>query len=181
MENALDASIEQAKDPGVEVPVRTNMPAVVVLCTLSLFLAFCGSSSTAPTPSLTPIAVSPNHNIAIPQNNVATGCPLPAADPSAGFGYEIQFEWAPPSTSNRMVSYEIFATKNDAPIPVLDKVVAAGDYTFTQCDAYVVDRNLQGWQWRVRGQDAQGQFTDWSPWAMFQFSQCRLSDGTPCG
>ena len=45
----------------------------------------------------------------------------------------------------------------------------------------VVDRNLQGWQWRVRGQDAQGQFTDWSPWAMFQFSQCRLSDGTPRG
>jgi len=43
-----------------------------------------------------------------------------------------EFEWAPPSTANGIVSYEIFATKNDAPIPALDKVVAAGDYMFTQ-------------------------------------------------
>jgi len=101
----------------------------------------------------------------ITQNNPASGC----ANTSYGFGYVIQFVWTPPTTSNGIVGYEVFVTNSDAPIPVLDTTVTGTSYTFTACGSYVTQRFLQGWHWRVRAQDAQGQFTDWSPWATFQF------------
>jgi hypothetical protein len=147
--------------------LRLRTPAVSGAAVLAFLSIGCGSSPIVPTSTatLTPVAISPNNNTTITQNNPASGC----ANTSVGFGYVIQFVWMPPTVSNGVVAYEVFAHKSDAPIPILDTTATGTSYTFTACEAYVVQRNLQGWQWRVRAQDAQGRFTDWSPWATFQF------------
>lgn len=133
---------------------------------------------------MTPIALSPNNNVSIPQNVSTIGCSLmPGAQAAAGYGEQIQFQWSAPTLGNPAVGYEVYAIKSDASIPVLDALLdtTATSYTFTECNAFVVDRNLPGWEWHVRAVDAHGQLTDWSPWATFQWSPCRLSNGTPCG
>jgi|SRR5579872_5238934 len=152
-----------------------------------ILAAACGGSTDAPTPApipattLTPIAVSPNNNMVVTQNNPVPGCSIPSnVNGAIAFGFQIQFQWTPPTLSDGVVGYEVFATKSDAPIPSLDAMVDGTSYTLTQCDSYVVTRNLSGWQWRVRGKDGEGRFTDWSPWATFQFGPCRLSDGSAC-
>jgi hypothetical protein len=67
----------------------------------------------------------------------------------------MQFVWTPPTAAGNVVAYEVFATKRDAPIPVLDAMVkGATTYTLTECGAVVINTKLQGWEWRVRGQDA---------------------------
>src|SRR5215471_14534580 len=126
-----------------------------------------------------PQPVSPSNNAVIAQNTAGIGCTLlPGNGASAGLGFQIQFHWTPPASMASVASYEIVAT-NVSAHPLFDRTVTGTDFTETQCNAFV-SADLQGWQWRVRAQDAQGQFTDWSQWATFQFSPCVLSDGTFC-
>jgi hypothetical protein len=122
---------------------------VVISVALSGLVASCGSSTTAPTSTLTPIAVSPNNSASISQNNSATGCSLLATDAGGGFGFTIQFQWAPPSQADGIVGYEIYATNTSVPLPVLDAIVqtTTTNYTMTQCNSYVIDVHLQAWQW----------------------------------
>jgi len=161
--------------------------ALVTLIGLGVLSAACGSSSPTLSPTPTPtstlaaLSMSPNNNASIPQNNPATGCSLLAgADATRGIGFVIQFHWTAPSSTNGLAGYEIYVTKVGAPIPLVDTFAATTDFTEMECDAYVADQNRQGWQWRVRAKDGQGQFSDWTPWGSFEFSPCRLSDGTPC-
>ena len=160
---------------------------VALIGGLGLLSAACGSSSpmVSPTPAATstPAAssMSPNNNASIPQNNSAAGCSLlPGPDATRGLGLAIPFHWAAPPSTNGITGYEIYATKVGAPLPLVDTFTGTTDFTETQCNAFVADSNRQGWQWRTRSKDGQGQFTDWTPWASFEFSPCRLSDGTPC-
>lgn len=160
---------------------------VILIGGLSVLSAACGSSGSTLTPTPSPTStlaasMSPNDNASIPQNSPASGCSLlTGADATRGRGFVIQFHWTAPSSTNDIAGYEVFVTKVGAPIPLVDTFVATTDFTETQCNAYVADQNRQGWQWRIRSKDGQGQFTDWTPWAGFEFSPCRLSDGTPCG
>ena len=163
-------------------------PRIVILIGgLGVLSAACSSSSSALTPSPSPtstlaaLSMSPNNNASIPQNSPASGCSLlTGADAARGRGFVIQFHWTAPSSTAGIAGYEVFVTKAGAPIPLVDTFVATTDFTETQCNAYVADQNLQGWQWRLRSKDGEGQFTEWTPWARFEFSPCRLSDGTPC-
>ncbi|HZT77967.1 MAG TPA: hypothetical protein VFA27_15040 [Vicinamibacterales bacterium] len=157
----------------------------LVLITLGAFVAACGSSSTAPISPSTPApaqssAVSPSNNIAIAQNNPAIGCSiLPGADATRGFGYQVQYRWAAASSAD-VQRYELYVELVGADLSNVDTFVTQTHFTDTECNAFVSDAHLQNWHWRVRPQDAQGQFGDWSSWATFEFSPCRLSDGTPC-
>ena|ERR1035437_3834229 len=161
--------------------------AAVFFVTLGVLLAGCTSNSNSTAPSSTSVSTSvpaldyPSNHTSIPQNNAAIGCSLlSGVDALRGLGFQIQFHWTALSMPSGVVSYELHATKADAPIPIIDTFVTTTDYTDTACNDFVTDVNLQGWQWRVRAQDAAGQFTDWTPWTTFQFSPCRLSDGTVC-
>lgn len=164
-------------------------PVIVILIGgLMVLSAACGGSSSTltptpnPTAALAALSMSPNNNASILQNSPASGCSLLAgADATRGRGFLIQFHWTAPSSTNGIAGYEIYVTKAGAPIPLVDTFVATTDFTETQCNAFVADQNLHGWQWRLRSRDEQGQFTEWTPWARFEFSPCRLSDGTPCG
>jgi len=152
--------------------------SVCAVISFSLMMAACGSSPTVPTATLSPVAISPNNNASVAQNNASSVC---ATNAFGITGLTMQFVWTPPTAAGNVVAYEVFATKRDAPTPVLDAMVkGATTYTLTECGAVVINTKLQGWEWRVRGQDARGQFTDWSPWAMYQFSPCRFSDGSLC-
>jgi hypothetical protein len=159
--------------------------AAVFFVTLGVLLAGCASNSTAPSSTSVPVpsstSVPASNNTSIPQNNAAIGCSLlSGVDALGGFGFQIQFHWTALSMPNGVVGYELYVTNIGADLPLLDTSVATSDFTETQCNAFVTDVHLQGWQWRVRAKDAAGQFTDWTPWTTFQFSPCRLSDGTPC-
>ena len=166
-----------------------SAPRIVMLIGgLGVLSAACGSSSPTltptPIPTSTPAALSmsPNNNTSILQNSPASGCSLlTGADATRGRGFVIQFHWTAPSSAHGVAGYEIYVTRVGAPIPLVDTFVATTDFTETQCNAFVIDPDLQGWQWRLRSKDEQGQFADWTPWASFEFSPCRLSDGTPCG
>jgi hypothetical protein len=148
--------------------------------TLAALVVACGGT-TSPTPTSTSLVGVPNNNALIPQNDPATGCALLAgADATRGLGFQIQYRWAAASPTSGIAGYELLVTKANASLPFIDTIVATTDYTDTECNAFVADVNRQGWQWRVRAKDAQGQFSDWSGWFTFQFSPCRLSDGTPC-
>ena len=155
---------------------------------LAIMSAACGSSgsqatSPTPPPTSTPAAsaISPNNNASITQNDPATGCAiLTGVDAFRGLGFAIKFHWTPASPPNGIAGYEIFVTKVGAPIPALDTMVTTTDFIDTQCNSFVDDANLPSWQWRTRAKDGQGQFGDWAPWATFEFSPCRLNDGTAC-
>jgi hypothetical protein len=162
---------------------------VIAIGGLVVLSAACGGGgSTAPTPLIptptsTPAAssMSPNNNTSIPQNNPATGCSLlPGADAARGLGIVIPFHWTASSSTSGTAGYELYVMKVGAALPLVDRVTTTTDFTETECNAFVTDQNLQGWQWRTRPKDGQGQFSDWSPWASFEFSPCRLNDGTPC-
>ena len=166
----------------------TKRTAFVPLIGLGALSAACGSSSPTLSPTPTPtstlaaLSMSPNNNASIPQNTQGPGCSLlTGADATRGIGFVIPFHWtAPSSSTNGLAGYEIYVTKVGAPIPLVDTFAATTDFTETQCNSFVTDQNLQNWQWRTRSQDGQGQFGDWTPWASFEFSPCRLNDGTPC-
>jgi hypothetical protein len=158
---------------------------VLLIGGLGLLSAACGSGSPTmtPTPTSTPAALSmsPDNNASIPQNNPATGCSLlTGADATRGIGFVIQFHWTAPSSTDGSAGYEIYATKVGAPIPLVDTFAATADFTLTRCNSFVTDQNLRDWQWRTRAKDGQGQFSDWTPWASFEFSRCQLNDGTAC-
>lgn len=162
--------------------MRTDSRSVVgrIFVTLGMLVAGCGGTSMAPTttsPIVLPVAVAPSNSAVISQSNPASGC---TADPAAGLGIYIQFSWAAASTPTGVSGYELYVIHVGSLNPVIDTVVATTGYTYTACDGFVADANLNNWQWRVRAQEAQGQFTDWSGWATFQYAPCRLSDGTPC-
>jgi hypothetical protein len=163
--------------------------AAVFFVTLGVLLAGCASNSTAPSSTSGSTSVStsvpaldyPSNNTSIPQNNAAIGCSLlSGVDALRGLGFQIQFHWTALSMPNGVVGYELYVKDIGADLPLLDTSIATSDFTETQCNDFVADVHLQGWQWRVRAKDAAGQFTDWTPWTTFQFSPCRLSDGTPC-
>ncbi len=154
-------------------------PGVV---TFGMLLGACGGSATSPTASspVPPLPVSPSNNAVIAQNNPASGCPPRISDPALGSGASVEYRWGASSLPTGVAGYELYAIHVGSPTPLIDTVVPTTQYTETICDGVIADFNLTNWQWRVRAKDTQGQFTDWSAWATFQFASCRLSDGTPC-
>jgi hypothetical protein len=122
-----------------------------------------------------PALLRPAPDAVIVQNDADAGC---APHPIMGFGHRVDFEWA---AVDRAVRYEIVFEREHSTAPVFHAVVDGTRATFTSCHTYVIDINLDRWQWRVRGLDAQGRGGPWSAPGPLRFGPCRQPDGRQCG
>jgi hypothetical protein len=119
--------------------------------------------------------LSPAEGAFVPQNDASTGYPAHA---TRGYGLVIEFEWKA-NHEKDVAAYQLFAQHPDAIYPIVDVIVRETSYTLLGCNDFVADPFLEGWQWRVRALDGQGNFSDWAL-GEFNFTPCRLADGTPC-
>ena len=131
--------------------------------------------SAQPSGLAAPELLAPINNAAVVQNNPSIGCSL---NPDRGYGFEIAFDWTDVAAA---VEYDLFATHRGAPLPLVDTQVSDSDHTDTRCGSFVIDSNLDDWDWRVRARDAQGNTGNWSQTATFRFEPCRLAGGASCG
>ncbi|HEX6008717.1 MAG TPA: hypothetical protein VFZ50_01290 [Actinomycetota bacterium] len=120
--------------------------------------------------------LSPEEGAVVPQNDPSTGC---TPTPNAGFGSVIEFAWRANHLKD-IAAYQLFVQHPNATFPLVDAVVNETSFTLLNCGAFVIDPFLNGWQWRVRALDGQGNFSDWAE-GVFNFAPCRLADGRPCG
>lgn len=120
--------------------------------------------------------LSPAATVPVAQNDPATGC---TADPLRGYGFVLHFSWR--STHHPAIStYELYVKHPNARIPLVHQTsLTEANYTFVDCDAYAPSEFLEGWQWRVRAFDTQGNATDWKE-GTFNFAPCLLADGKSC-
>ena len=119
--------------------------------------------------------VLPEQDAVIAQNLPSTGC---TPNPTRGNGLIIEFDWKA-NHKSAIAAYQLVAKKNTAIFPIVDATLTGTSYTYVNCNAFVPDSNLDGWAWRVRAMDDQGNFGAWME-ASFTFAPCRLADGTPC-
>ncbi|MFQ5814487.1 MAG: hypothetical protein ACE5I2_15015 [Anaerolineae bacterium] len=136
-----------------------------------------------PTPAATPQAptvpdlLTPIDNTSIKQNDPDIGCP---PDLTRGFGYRIPFDWTDSFSSADIAGYEIVVEKESTQFPLVDEFVTDSELTFSRCNVFITDQNLDGWQWRVRAKDKLENFSEWTPFGKFRFGQCRISLLLPC-
>ena len=121
--------------------------------------------------------MTPITNAVIRQNDPASGCPFKT---TTGYGHRIFFDWTDSSSAIGIAGYELYVKQTNASIPVVNTFVSNSQYTLVNCNSYVADINLQGWEWRVRARDCEGHLGPWSGTGVFQFAPCRLADGKPC-
>lgn len=166
--------------------MEDRAPVLILALGLGVCAARCGSGGSAPTapspPPTTlfqltvPALIAPAEGETIPQNNAATGCPF---DSRHGYGNMVMYDWTDSLASAGVEGYELYVMNKNATIPLLDIMVPASAYVHRQCNAFVVDQFLEGWDWRVRVKDRSGEFSDWSPTRSFRFAPCRVN-GKPC-
>ncbi|MDA2930597.1 DUF11 domain-containing protein, partial [Acidobacteria bacterium AH-259-O06] len=134
--------------------------------------------SKPPPPELPPPElITPIENAVIPQNDPNIDCPF---DPTRGSGYQIFLDWTDSSAPSGIDGYELLVKNANSPELLVETFVKSSQFTRTNCNLAVIDKNLEGWRWRVRAKDALGNFSDYSTTGSFQFAPCRLADGTPC-
>lgn len=168
---------------GIRKPIKTFL---IVLNTIVLFIGCDGGSDSSddvntPPPPLVvsrPELLTPINNEMIPQNNPNIGCQL-YGNGNAGFGFETFFDWTDSDSPNGIKGYHLFVMNINARIPAVDVFVLDSEYTDTNCNAFVIDSDLEGWMWSVQAEDNLGNL---SPVAEgeFSFEPCRLDDGTQC-
>jgi probable HAF family extracellular repeat protein len=127
----------------------------------------------AATPSIA--LATPRAGAGIVQNVLSTGC---EPQPTRGYGFSVGFTWAVPDGSG--VSRYRLLVQRAGFHAALDVATAVPHYTWTSCNAFVVDSNLTGWHWHVAALDDRGQETAASEWRPISFLPCRLADGTAC-
>lgn len=141
----------------------------------------------------TPKLLTPFQDAVIEQNNPNIGCSLLSeGGETRGYGFQIVFAWtdAIPTTGTSVDSYELVAVNTELsppppleePIPIVHEFIDADDgteFTFTSCNAFVIDANLEGWRWQVRPQLSNENAGSWSV-GTFSFAPCRLASGAPC-
>jgi hypothetical protein len=124
------------------------------------------------------ILQSPINNAVVRQNRSDIGCTPIVGEETRGSGYRIDFDWS--DASRAVLGYEVFATHIGAALPIVNNTVAASTFSFTSCNAFVEDTNLENWQWQVRAKYSETSFGEWTTFAPFRFEPCRLSDGSAC-
>jgi hypothetical protein len=142
-------------------------------------------SRAAPTPAplvLTrPVLVAPIDDFAIAQNQAETGCVYHG---DFGYGFQVAFRWLPSESSRGLAGYEVVARHVTAARPIVDTFFpspgGSTTLTWTSCRAFVIDSNLDGWEWRVRARDTVGNVSDWSEAGTFRFEPCRIRRRQPC-
>jgi hypothetical protein len=124
-----------------------------------------------------PTLFAPDSGARIRQNDSTIGCPY---HQFRGRGFEIRFDWSDVERPAGTAGYQLFVKKVTAQYPVFDGFVGASELVFTQCNAFVIDRNLEGWEWKVRAVDSTGAPGVWSESRPFSFAPCRHADGASC-
>jgi hypothetical protein len=124
-----------------------------------------------------PTLFAPDSGARIRQNDSTIGCPY---HQFRGHGFEIRFDWSDVERSGGTAGYHLFVKKVTAQYPVFDGFVGTSELVFTQCNAFVIDRNLEGWEWKVRAVDSAGAMGVWSESRSFSFAPCRHADGASC-
>jgi hypothetical protein len=126
----------------------------------------------------TPALLLPLNGAHIVQNDPDVDC---SPDANRGRGYQIVFDWTDVTARDGVAGYELFATKQGAPLPLIDnEFVEGSQFTFVACNGFVTDEDLQGWEWRVRARDSEGRVGDYSPTRTFEFDPCRVAEGVAC-
>lgn len=125
-----------------------------------------------------PILLAPPNGARIHQNDQTTHC---RSDPARGYGFQIPFDWSD-SPSIGPVGYELRVQRRGSPLPALDVVLPLfpSEFRWVDCNAFVIDHNLRGWEWGVRVQRFDSTFGNWSAHGSFEFTPCRLPGGQPC-
>jgi len=124
----------------------------------------------------TPDLLTPVNNDAVPQNNPNIDCPF---NPFRGYGYEIFFDWTDSDSPNGISGYRLLVMNLNALIPLIDMFVEDSELTFTSCNSFLIDSNLDDWMWSVQAEDNQGNLSDVAA-GLFMFEPCRLDDGSHC-
>lgn len=113
----------------------------------------------------------------IVQNDPSTGCSPNAA---WGYGHVVKFAWTAPLLEG-VSGYQLVVRHIDALNPALDVRVATPSFTWTACNAFVTDPNLDNWHWQVTALDMANGVIAVSEQRAIRFLPCRLADGkTAC-
>lgn len=142
------------------------------------------------TPPPPPVVSSPelltpiNHEI-ITQNNPNIGCP---PDPDVGFGFSILFDWTDSISPNGISGYYLSARRTRGhewqKAPLIETFVTNSEFEFVQCNRFIPNYNLAGFEWFVRAEDNLGNLSSLDVYRdgfEFEFEPCTLPDGSPCG
>ena len=126
-----------------------------------------------------PKLLSPPEGALLPQNNASAECLM---HPTRGSGIRITFDWADPrDPRGRIAGYIVFAKSRNAVLPIIDNVFTPeSQFTYVRCNAFVVDANLSGWEWKVRTVGTDGTLGEFSEVRTWTYEPCRLEDGSPC-
>lgn len=149
---------------------------------VSLLLAACIPLPTDPEaeserPRFSVTLLDPEPGAVVPQNVTDLDCP---ANPDRGYGFRLSFDWADAGDGSGSQSYRIVAQRKGATYPIVDQVVPTSEHVRVFCNAFVIDQNLEGWQWKVRPLAQNGDVGPWTEPRDFSFAACRLPDGTHC-
>ena len=120
--------------------------------------------------------ISPPAGAAVPQNVASLECP---AHPYRGYGFELRFDWKDVFEGRGAPTYEIVVKNRSATYPVVQRVTTESKLEATFCNAFVIDRNLLGWEWKVSARAGNGGLL-WTEVREFRFEPCRHAGGVPC-
>ena len=122
--------------------------------------------------------VSPAEGQRFTQNDASLGCSPHAA---RGYGFRVAFDWRDVKDA---VSYKIVFWQKNAQFPAVERIVTTSEFAETWCNAFVIDRNLDHWAWRVAAlgasRDGEAPDTLWSETREYGFAPCRIRDTIPC-
>jgi Tol biopolymer transport system component len=124
------------------------------------------------------IALStPPAHATIVQNDPSTGCSPKA---TWGYGHVVHFAWTAPLLEG-LSGYQLVVRHVGALNPAVDVRVATPSFTWSACNAFVADPNLDNWHWQVTALDEANRVIAVSEQRAVRFLPCRLADGkTAC-
>ena len=121
--------------------------------------------------------VSPVDGIVVPQNDASIGCEY---HPDRGYGFRLTLDWEDAHHATNGQRYEIWVQHSGSAHPLAETFTSGSRYTHLACNAFVIDRNLEDWEWKVRAVRGDGGAGPWSEVRTFRFAPCRLESGVPC-
>ena len=141
-----------------------------------LAAAACGGVGDLSTPGASSVLVSPEDHGVFRQNDASIGCP---ADAARGYGFRAAFDWKDVKGAS---AYNVVYQQRDARYPAIVNTVAESHYEATFCNAFVIDRNLAHWLWKVEalGPGVNAPVILSTEEREFRFEPCRLANGNAC-
>lgn len=163
-------------------------PVVGLALTAGICIVGCESPTPPPRQMFVPPSVqlvSPEPEGRFRQNDPTLSC-LPHS--ARGSGFRVAFDWKDVRGATR---YRVVFWHRNAQFPAIEREVTASEYEEIDCNAFVIDNNLNDWVWKVAAMGPiptkefdTGAFVRdtvlWSQERVYGFQPCRLSDGQPC-